>query len=255
MVNDASLARLKAALDQALRDEQNARNELECSNLLLLDAKDRMNEAFDEKQYAYKVQEFEWLGYLSVLKRNHPKIDALSAAIEKAHQDMEKSYKKAPNSRKYQAKLDGYTQKKCRLIEKCRTAKDLYTPYEQAFKKAIKVFRSTVKEYYKLENDRKKAEANLKIAACCLRAIEQLLNTGHNKFIADGANEKDERRAIAMWAGVPYRYRDDVRIVRESDGTLNILFGGKGGSDGPGHDCIKVKTKDIVPQKSKPQLH
>lgn len=41
-------------------------------------------------------------------------------------------------------------------------------------------------------------------------------------------------------AGIPYIYRDNCKIRREADGTVNFYFGGLGGNDGLGHAHVSM---------------
>jgi hypothetical protein len=44
-----------------------------------------------------------------------------------------------------------------------------------------------------------------------------------------------ERRDIAIRAGTPKKYWDDVKVVEESSGNISVYFGGRGKPDGAGH--------------------
>lgn len=57
--------------------------------------------------------------------------------------------------------------------------------------------------------------------------LEELKSTSRKR--------SESKKSIAARAGVPFQYRDNVWISKESDGNINIYFGGIGKPDGPGH--------------------
>ena len=65
----------------------------------------------------------------------------------------------------------------------------------------------------------------------CVKAFKTRLE----QVRASSRKRREDKKSIAAKAGVPFQYRDNVWISKESDGNINIYFGGVGKPDGPGH--------------------
>ncbi len=57
---------------------------------------------------------------------------------------------------------------------------------------------------------------------------------------------RESDREIARKADVPSQYLDDVLVKRDTNGTINIYFGGYGAPDGPGHGHCCVNSSGRV---------
>lgn len=59
-------------------------------------------------------------------------------------------------------------------------------------------------------------------------------------------HEKDSDRELARKAGVPSRFLDNILVKRDSDGTVNIYYGGYGSPDGLGHGHCSIDPSGEV---------
>lgn len=59
-------------------------------------------------------------------------------------------------------------------------------------------------------------------------------------------HEKDSDRELARKAGVPSQYLDNVLVKRDTDGTVNIYYGGLDTPDGLGHGHCSIDSSGKV---------
>jgi hypothetical protein len=52
---------------------------------------------------------------------------------------------------------------------------------------------------------------------------------------AEGQKRREDKKSIAVKAGVPQQYHDNLWVSTDSNGNTNIYFGGIGKPNGPGH--------------------
>lgn len=52
---------------------------------------------------------------------------------------------------------------------------------------------------------------------------------------AESSRRRAENQSLAAKAGVPHQYQNEVYVSRQSDGSVNVYFGGVGEPNGPGH--------------------
>ena len=133
-----------------------------------------------------------------------------------------------------------------RLVEEIRSARDKFQECKPAFQDAKDYFSST-KDIFnsaKAEHERAQAEFNKAKAEFddCAKAFKDRLdelNSAHRK-------RREDKKSIAEKTGVPFQYRDNVWISKESDGNINIYFGGVGKPDDPGHGHYVMDQKGNV---------
>ena len=73
----------------------------------------------------------------------------------------------------------------------------------------------------------------------CVKAFKTRLE----QVRASSKKRREDKKSIAAKAGVPFQYRDNVWISKESDGNINIYFGGAGKSNGTGYRTLRHGSK------------
>lgn len=82
----------------------------------------------------------------------------------------------------------------------------------------------------------------------CVKAFKTRLE----QVRASSKKRREDKKSIAAKAGVPFQYRDNVWISKESDGNINIYFGGEGKPDGPGHGHYVMDQNGNVTYRREP---
>jgi hypothetical protein len=251
MANDARLEQLRVAQEQAFTKKQEAYQAQQISWKRLSDAHDRMDRAYEAKQRAYESQERAWQNSQSVSNRNSPRIDYLNSAQEIAYQNMRNAFDRASSAHsshegasakayseeghRYQNEAKGYVEERRRLVEECKSARAQHEPYKRAFEEAKTVFGRAKDEYEQAKAAHERVNSEFKSTKTGFDEAAKAFQVRLSELKADFAKKKENNRALAVKAGVPYQYRDNVKISEESDGSINIFFGGYGKPDGPGH--------------------
>lgn len=268
MANDARLEQLKIAQERAFTKKQDAYQKQQNSWKPLSDAKDRLNRAFEAKQNAFKAQSQAWQDYRSVSDYNGPRIESLNAAQERAYQNMKNAFDRASSAHdnhegasakayadeghRYQAESKGYVEERRRLVEECKNARARHEPYKRAFDDAKIAFGHIKDEHEQAKSAHERANDEFKRAKTDFDAAAKAFQARLSELKAENSNKKENRRALAAKAGVPYQYRDDVYVSEDPDGTINIFFGGFGTPDGPGHGHYSMDSSGKVTYKRDP---
>jgi hypothetical protein cdiviTM7_02549 len=83
-------------------------------------------------------------------------------------------------------------------------------------------------------------------------ACVKVFKTRLEQVRASSKKRREDKKSIAAKAGVPFQYRDNVWISKESDGNINIYFGGVGKPDGPGHGHYVMDQHGTVTYRREP---
>jgi hypothetical protein len=268
MPGDRRLERLKVAQEQAFTKKQEAYQRQQDSWKHFSDKKREMNQAFKAKQDAYDSQERAWQDYQSISGRNGPRIEYLKSAIKIANQNTKNAFDQASFARDcndkasaksyvmqgrcYRAGYTSYVEERRQLIEECRSAAVQYEPYKQAFESAKIAFDQAKDEhnqakatYERADNELKHAKADFDEAAKAFQAKLAKIEAGHVKA-------KEDKQAIAIKAGVPYQYWNDVYISKGRRGKVNIYFGGTDKPTGLGHGHYVINSSGSIVYKRDP---
>ena len=188
---------------------------------------------------------------MSVKRANGPRIDSLNAQQERAYQNMKSAFESASlahNMRDgasarmyadqgyaYKAETQDCVAKRRQLVAEIRTAREQFEAVRPAFQRAKSEYTQARQEFLsaKAEHERAQAEFNKAKAEfdACAKAFKDRLD----ELKSTSRKRSESKKSIAARAGVPFQYRDNVWISKESDGNINIYFGGIGKPDGPGH--------------------
>lgn len=227
-----------------------------------------MNRAFETKQSAFQSQEQAWQEYQSIRNNNSPRIDYLNSAQETAYQNMKNAFDRASSAHDshdgasakmyateghgYQAEAKNCVEERRRLVEECRIAKARHEPYKQVFENAKIAFSHTKDEYGQAKSAHERANNEFKNAKRDFDIAAKNFQERLGELRAENAKRKENNKTLAIKAGIPYQYRNSVYISEESDGTVNIFFGGFGKPDGPGHGHYAMSSSGEVTYKRDP---
>lgn len=268
MANDTRLEQLKIAQERAFTKKQEAYQKQQSSWECLSKARDKMNRAFETKQNAFEAQNQAWQDYRSVSDQNGPRIETLNAAQERAYQNMKNAFDRASSAHdshdgasaksyateghNYKAEAQICVEERRRLVEECKSARARHEPYKRTFDDAKIAFGHVKDEYEQAKAAHARANDEFKRAKTDFDTAVKAFQERLSELRAENSKRKENNRAIADKAGIPYQYRNDVYVSEESDGTVNIFFGGFGTPDGPGHGHYSMESSGKVIYKRDP---
>lgn len=259
MAKDAELDRLKTAQDLAFQRKQDAYQTQQRAWERRSSARDETNRAHEAKQRAYAEQDRTWQHYQSVRSSNGPRIDSLNSQQETAYQNMKRSYDAASSAyerrdgasaksyaaegRSYKEESQRLVAERRRLVEEIRSANAQHQASKPAFQRAKGDFNVAKRAFDSAKAEHERAQAKFKQAKA---EFDKAKNAFHARLEVVRSNRKNDKRSIAEKAGVPYQYRDNIVVSKDSDGNTNIYFGGSGAPDGPGHGHYVLDSSDSV---------
>ena len=268
MAKDAELDRLKTAQDFAFQRKQDAYQIQQRAWDSRSSARDAMNAAHEAKQRAYAEQDRTWQYYQSVRGMNGPRIDTLNSQQESAFQNMKRSYDAASaayerrdgasassyaaEGRRYKEESQRCVAERRRLVEEIRSARAQYEASKPAFQHAKEVFNEAKRTFDTAKAAHERAQADFKRAKEDFDQAAKAFRTRLEKVKAEGQQRRAEKGSVADKAGVPYQYRDNVWVSKDSEGNTNIYFGGVGKPNGPGHGHYVMDRNGNVTYKRDP---
>ena len=263
-LQDAELYRLRSVRDTAKQRQQTAWQTQQSAYERRSSANAIMNQAYEAQQTAYANQQSAWDAYMSVKQANGPRIDSLNPQQERAYHNMisassvyythdgagARMY--ADQGRAYKAESQTCVTEWRQLVAKIRAARERFNAVKPAFQAAKSEFACARQAFQSAKAEHERAQAEFKKAKAefddCAKAFKDRLDelkSAHRK-------RRENKKSIAAKAGVPFQYRDNVWISKESDGNINIYFGGVGKPDGPGHGHYVMDQNGNVTYRRKP---
>lgn len=268
MARDAELDRLKTAQDAAFQRKQDAYKVQQSAWERRSSARDTLNRAHEAKQRAYQEQDRTWQYYQGVRSSNGPRIDSLNAQQEQAFQNMKRSFDNASaahdrrdgasassyaaDGHRFKADAQGYVADRCRLVEEIRSARAIHEASKPAFQRAKDEFSSAKRAFDETKARHEQAQAEFKQAKEAFDSASKAFKARLERVRAEGKRKREDKKAVAERAGVPYRYRDNVWISTDAAGNTNIYFGGVGDPNGPGHGHYVMDRNGTVTYKRDP---
>jgi len=268
MVKDTKLEQFRIAQEQAFTKKQEAYQIQQNSWKNLSKAKNKMNLAFDSKQRAFDAQERVWQENRSVSDRNGPRIEYLKSAQETAYQNMKNAFSRATSAyesrdgisaksnanegHRFKDEAKGYVEERRRLVEECKDSRARHEPYKRIFDEAKIAFGRAKDEYEQAKATHERANAEFKHAKASFDVAAKSFQARLNELKDQSTKRKENNRSIAAKAGIPYQYRDNVYVSEDSDGTINIFFGGLGTPDGFGHGHYTMDGSSSITYKRDP---
>jgi hypothetical protein len=248
---DHELDKLKAEQDRAFQRKQDAWRAPDDAWKRRQAAREVMDRAYDEKQRAYEVQQEAWEELQRVRDRNGSRIEFLKDRQETAFQNMKAAFERASDAHnardglsarmyadeghRYKAEAQEATAERRQLVQEIHNARDRHDATRPAFQRAKTEFDSARSIHNRTKTDHERAQAEFREAKAEADRAKEAFPSRLTEVRRERDRRKADKRDLANRTGIPYQYRDNVYISRESDGTVNIYFGGLGSPDGPGH--------------------
>ncbi len=155
----------------------------------------------------------------------------------------------ADEGHRHKAESQGYVAERRRLVEEIRSARSRHEATKPAFRHAKDQFSQVKRDFDRAKADHEQAQAAFKRVKAefdqAAKAFKERLETVRS----ESKRRKDDKRALAERAGVPYQYRDNVWVSKDPSGNTNIYFGGIGKPNGPGHGHYVIDSSGKVTYK------
>ena len=107
-------------------------------------------------------------------------------------------------------------------------------------------------EFLSAKTEHERAQAGFKKAKAEFDACAKAFKDRLDELKSANRKRREDKKSIAAKAGVPFQYRDNVWISKDSDGNTNIYFGGIGKPDGPGHGHYVMDQNGNVTYRREP---
>lgn len=264
MPKNSELDRLKAGQDRAFQFQQTAYQEMKragdhCSGIKteldrawerLSASRDRMNAAYDSNQSA-------WQDYKNRHEALSNRITLLKSEADRAYNQMSAAFDRASNAYNYgdKASAPGYSAEghrykaelaglNAQVKSLCNESKSLRRPdtgfesYKREYDTAKAEHQRILQRFNLAKAEQQNAKAKFEQARTAHTKAKEAFQKLLAQVKAENAKRKDSDRDLAQKAGVPYRYLNEVKVRRESDGSVNFYFGGIGEKDGLWHGHI-----------------
>ena len=262
---DTELDRLKAAQQVAYERKQCAYEAQQSAWEDRRSAGDRQNRAYEAQQAAYDCQNAAWNRLQAVKSANNGRIESLNAQQERAYQNMKSAFESASaahdrrdgasarsyadQGHAYKAESQRCVAERRQLVAEIRDASAELRNCKPATERAKSEFQAARTTYQSAKQRHERLAAEFKSA----KADFERAKTAFEQRLAHvRAQRAHDNRDIAVRAGVPYQYLDDVRVRYDADGVANIYFGGVGAPDGPGHGHYAIDRSGKVTYKRDP---
>lgn len=268
MPRDTELDRLRAARDQAFECKQAAWDAQDQAWRQRESAKRAMNQAHASKQQAHQIQQAAWEDLQRVRDRNGPRIEHLNRVQESAYQQMQAAFDRASSAHdardgasarayadeghRHKADSQAAVSERRALIQEIRDARARHDATKPAFQRAKAAFDQAKAAYDRVKADHDRAKTAFADAKRAFEAAENSYKARRSTFERTRQQQREDRRAIAVRAGVPNQYLDKIWVKTEPGGSVNIYFGGVGTPDGPGHGHYAMDASGHVTYRRDP---
>ena len=223
-------------------------------------AREEMNREYESMQHSSDNYREVWGEYSRIRDANNSRIESLRYEADSEHQMMKDCFEQASAAYEYGDKSEapGYAaqghehkdrrnelnEEVGRLIQEIRNAKEAAEcrapkTDSSAFRRAKEVFSSAKSchesaeaEFKRLKAERDRAKAEFNSAQ---EEFIRLRDEFQKKLAEVKAENQRERDKTLDEAGINWSERDDAKIVKKADGTVQIYHGGLGSGDGLGH--------------------
>ena len=273
-MRNQDLDALKTREQEAFSFKQNAWKKYDEAKTRCSELHDAMQSAWDERVSARDVMNHEyeamqndnnnyravWDEYGRIRDYNNAKIESLRSEADYEHREMIRCFDQASSCYQYGDKSEapywseqGHSHKNlrdqlnCQISELCREVKAAKQNAEMranktnssAFHRAKEAFNDAKNrhEAFQAGFNRLKAERDqLKLEFHRAEAEHRKLKEQFQRKLDEiKTNNKREREETLDKAGVSLFERSDAKIVKKSDGTIQVYHGGIGSGDGYGH--------------------
>jgi cell division protein FtsB len=223
-------------------------------------AREEMNHEFERNQQAWEHYRSVWDEYGRVKEANSRQIDRLRADADYEHQAMQDAFNQASSEYEYgdkslapyysqqghehKARRDDLNAEVSQLCQEIKDAKaraewSASKPDDSAFRNAKERFESAKArhehkqaEFKRLKAERDQAKAEFNSLQEEWKRCKDAFQTKLEQVKAE--NKRERERALDK-AGVRWSEREDAKIVKKADGTVQVYHGGLGQGDGLSH--------------------
>lgn len=264
MPRDPDFDRLEAERHQALRLERdtgtalkNAEDSLSAAHLThakALAASERARQ--EEERTLHRYREVRRINPRHIRALEAKKKHALASRKQARAEALAIEYRRIDTgglAARYRAEGDRYKEQaqacddeRLRLVNEIRYAREAH---EAAVTKCVCAERDVVaaKQAVALaETNYQRAVAAHAEAEAKVQAAQLASHTWRQQLEAAALQRREEDRLIALQAGVPARYLDNIQVVHKDDGTTHIYFGGIGNPGGPYHGHYVLNADGVL---------
>lgn len=273
-MRNQDLDALKTREQEAFSLKQNAWKKYDEAKTRCSELHDAMQSAWDERVSARDVMNHEyeamqndnnnyravWDEYGRIRDYNNAKIESLRSEADYEHREMIRCFDQASSCYQYGDKSEapywseqGHSHKNlrdqlnCQISELCREVKAAKQNAEMranktnssAFHRAKEAFNDAKNRHEAFQTGFKRLKAErdqLKLEFHRAEAEHRKLKEQFQRKLDEiKTNNKREREETLDKAGVSLFERSDAKIVKKSDGTIQVYHGGIGSGDGYGH--------------------
>ena len=223
-------------------------------------AREEMNREYESMQHSSDNYREVWGEYSRIRDANNSRIESLRYEADSEHQMMKDCFEQASAAYEYGDKSEapGYAaqghehkdrrnelnEEVGRLIQEIRNVKEAAEcrapkTDSSAFRRAKEVFSSAKSchesaeaEFKRLKAERDRAKAEFNSAQ---EEFVHLRDEFQKRLAEVKAENQRERDKTLDEAGINWSERDDAKIVKKADGTVQVYHGGLGSGDGLGH--------------------
>lgn len=273
-MRNQDLDALKTREQEAFSLKQNAWKKYDEARTRCSELHDAMQSAWDERVSARDVMNHEyeamqndnnnyravWDEYGRIRDYNNAKIESLRSEADYEHREMIRCFDQASSCYQYGDKSEapywseqGHSHKNlrdqlnCQISELCREVKAAKQNAEMranktnssAFHRAKEAFNDAKNKHEAFQTGFKRLKAErdqFKLEFHRAEAEHRKLKEQFQRKLDEiKTNNKRERRETLDKAGVSLFERSDAKIVKKSDGTIQVYHGGVGSGDGYGH--------------------
>lgn len=273
-MRNQDLDALKTREQEAFSLKQNAWKKYDEAKTRCSELHDAMQSAWDERVSARDVMNHEyeamqndnnnyravWDEYGRIRDYNNAKIESLRSKADYEHREMIRCFDQASSCYQYGDKSEapywseqGHSHKNlrdqlnCQISELCREVKAAKQNAEMranktnssAFHRAKEAFNDAKNRHEAFQTGFKRLKAErdqLKLEFHRAEAEHRKLKEQFQRKLDEiKTNNKREREETLDKAGVSLFERSDAKIVKKSDGTIQVYHGGIGSGDGYGH--------------------
>lgn len=152
----------------------------------------------------------------------------------------------ADDGHAFKAEARRCVEERRRLVAEIRAARDRHAGPKADFQRAKADFTAAKQRFDQAKAEHERAKDEFQRAKREFDAARQAFKARLDKVRAERNRRREDDRDIALKAGVPIRYIDDIKVVRQPDGNVSIYFGGIGKPDGTGHAHYVVDGRGNV---------
>ncbi len=284
MVRDAILTELKNVSQELFRRKQEAWDAYAATRERVAEAHDKMISAWGKRtttrekmneEYTVLQESIEhcrlvWDKYGQIRDERNTRIEALRAEAESEHRQMVACFNQASveyetgnkadspllaeKGRKHQERRNELNAQIGELIQEIKNAKQnakdtAVKPDNVPFQAAKAAFESAKSAHEEAQAEFKRLktlrdEAKAKFDAIQAQYLE-VKNAFQERLDVLKAEAQVEREKMLETAGVTVEEQKDAKIVKKTDGSVQIYFGGIGRADGLGHGHIALNDSGL----------